>query len=41
MILEQINDSKHNLYKKKQKVINEGSEDYLDDDFFYTGKKAA
>ena len=39
--LEEINDSKNNLYELRQKVINEGSEDYLDDDFFYTGKKAA
>ena len=39
--LEEINDSKHNLYELRQKVINENSEDYLDDDFFYTGKRAA
>lgn len=39
--LEEINDSKHNLYELRQKVINEGSEDYLDDDFFYNGKRAA
>jgi len=38
--LEQINDSKHNLYELKQKIINEGREDYLDDDFYYSGKKA-
>lgn len=39
--LEEISDNKHDLYELRQKVINEGSEDYLDDDFFYTGKKAA
>ena len=39
--LEEINDNKNNLYELRQKVINEGSEDYLDDDFYYPGKKAA
>lgn len=39
--LEEISNNKHDLYELRQKVINEGSEDYLDDDFYYPGKKAA
>lgn len=39
--LEEINDSKKNLYKLRQRVINEGAEDYLDDDFYYSGNRVA
>ena len=39
--LDEINKNKKSLYELRQSIINEESEDYLDDDFFYTGKKAA
>lgn len=39
--LEEISENKNSLYELRQKVINENSEDYLDDDFYYTGRKAA
>ncbi len=37
--LEKIVSHKSNLYELRQKVINEGSEDFLDDDFYYNGDK--
>ena len=37
----EITKNKNNLYELRQRVIDDGLEDYLDDDFYYNGQKAA
>lgn len=39
--LNRIEEEKKSLYELRNKVINEGAEDYLDDDFYYDNKKVA
>lgn len=39
--LRQNNEKKNNLYELRNKVVNEGLEDYTDDDFYYEQQKVA
>lgn len=39
--LRQNNENKNKLYELRNKVVNEGLEDYTDDDFYYEQQKVA
>lgn len=39
--LRQNNEKKNKLYELRNKVVNEGLEDYTDDDFYYENQKVA
>lgn len=39
--LRKNSENKKNLYELRNKIINEGAEDYIDDDFYYENHKVA